>query len=91
MGDLYPFIIVYSIVLSAFTIISIVNYFNNETKENLYPVLIAVCFLLGDLIKAIDSYLVKLIFLDFTVVVLKVIGYYFLLKFIKSFNFKRLY
>ena len=91
MGDLYPFVLAYSIVLSAFTIISLVNYFNNETKVNFYPVMVAVCFLIGDIIMAIDNYLFELFFFDFTVVVVKVIGYFFLLKFIKSYNFIRLY
>ncbi|WP_417445042.1 lysoplasmalogenase family protein [Joostella sp.] len=91
MGDLYPFIIIYSIVLSAFTIISLVNFFNDESKINLYPVIISVCFLIGDIMMAIDNYIVKLFFFDITIVVVKVISYYFLLKFITSYNFKRLY
>ncbi|MEL4308761.1 lysoplasmalogenase family protein [Joostella sp. CR20] len=91
MGDLYPFVLAYSIVLSAFTITSLVNYFNNETKVNLYPVMVAVCFLIGDITLAIDNFLVELFFFDFTTVVVKVVAYLFLLRLIKHFDFKHLY
>ncbi|MCM5662767.1 lysoplasmalogenase family protein [Galbibacter mesophilus] len=91
MGDLYPFIIVYSIVLSSFTIIALVNYFNNEQKINLYPVLISVSFLLADIMTAIHNFIVPLFFYTVTVVVLKVICYFFLMRFINTFEFKRLY
>ncbi|MCX2680041.1 lysoplasmalogenase family protein [Galbibacter sp. EGI 63066] len=90
MGDLYSFVIVYSVVLSTFTILSLVNYFNNEIKVNLYPIIIALCFLVRDIIMAINSYITDLIFFSATMVVAKVVGYYFLLRFVTTFDFKRL-
>ncbi|WP_220399463.1 lysoplasmalogenase family protein [Galbibacter sp. BG1] len=91
MGDLYPYIIIYSIVLSAFTIISLVNYFNNEQKVNLYPVMVSVSFLIADIMTAIHNFIVPLFFYSVTAVLLKVVCYFFLLRFIKAFHFKRLY
>ncbi|WP_335964357.1 lysoplasmalogenase family protein [Galbibacter sp. PAP.153] len=93
MGDLYPFIIVYSVILSLFTIFSLVNFFNNEEKVNLYLVIIALCYLVVEIIMAIDNFVSEMFIFDLTKVVARVVGYFFLMRFVATFKFrfKRLY
>ncbi|MCQ0110842.1 lysoplasmalogenase family protein [Zhouia amylolytica] len=88
LGDLLTPVMFYSIILSAFTVVSIMSYFNKENKMTMYTLIIAMTFLVGDVINGINMYFSHNSFFELTNVIAQVIAYYFLTKFIVAYDFK---
>lgn len=89
LGGLYLPVLVYSITLSVFTIMSLVSYFNRDSKETLYPVLVSLSFLIANVLLGINEYVTKLKIFEITTILVQIVGYYFIMRFISEYDFKR--
>ncbi|WP_224482616.1 hypothetical protein [Robertkochia aurantiaca] len=90
MGKLYPYVMGYSIILSLFMIVTLVSFFNKETKIKLFAVIIALSFVVGDIMIGFYNYLEADFLFKFVNAVATVAAYFFLARFITAFNFRRL-
>ncbi|TRZ41069.1 lysoplasmalogenase family protein [Robertkochia solimangrovi] len=91
LGDNYIYVLLYSIVLSAFMIISLMGYFNDENKMSLFAVIIALSFVVGDIMMGLYAYITPLRFFELTYATAGVVGYFFIMRFNNEFNFKQIY
>lgn len=81
LGDLYFTAILYSISLGLFLIISIVSYYNNDSRLTLYTVFIAVSFLIADTLMGMHIYVNPSGNYDVFNVAFQITGYYFIYMF----------
>lgn len=88
LGNLLVPVMFYSIILSIFTIVSVMSYFNKETKMTMYALVIAITFLIGDVINGINTYFSHSSFFDLASIGAQVMGYYILSKFVVEYDFK---
>lgn len=89
LGNLLIPVILYSIVLSLFTIISLMSFFNKENNQTLFALIIAVTFLVGDVIHGVNQYFIQHWFFELVNIVAQIFGYYFLMKFIQEYELKQ--
>lgn len=82
LGDIYIPVLLHSIVLSIFTVMALVSYFNRESKETLHPVIISLSFVIVDVIIGVNKYVIDFRFFEITGILAQIIGYYFLMRFI---------
>lgn len=87
MGEHYFETMAYSIILSAFMIVALIKYFNDEQKVYLFTVIIALCIVGGDVVSGLHDYLAKLRVFEISFAIATAAGYFFLMRFIIEFDF----
>ena len=81
LGNLYYIVLLYSIALGLFLIMSIVSYYNAENRLTLYTVFIAISFLIADTLMGLYIYIAPLLSYEILNVVFQITGYYFIYMF----------
>lgn len=90
MGENYTFVLMYSILLSAFLIIALIKFFNDEQKVYLFTVIIALCFVGCDIMLGLYQYVAPARIFEISYALGSAAGHFFLLRFVDEFDFKQI-
>ncbi|WP_224490760.1 lysoplasmalogenase family protein [Robertkochia flava] len=90
MGDNYPYIMAYSIILSSFMIVALLKFFNDERKEYLFTLIVGVSFVGGDIMMGLYDYVTPARIFEVSHSIATVAAYFFLMRFIIEFDFKQI-
>lgn len=90
MGDSYPYIITYAILLSVFFIITLIKFFNDEQKVFLYTVIVSLTFVGRYIVMGIYHYVTPAGIFQISFSFATAAGYFFLMRFVDEFDFKRI-
>ncbi|MFI2743445.1 hypothetical protein ACG2LH_11945 [Zhouia sp. PK063] len=86
MSDMYIYYLVYSILLSSFLLISLISYFSKETLNGIHLIVIATCFMISGILRAIQVFLVNVSYFDMVVAFLYIVCYFFIFKFATTYT-----
>lgn len=90
MGDSYPVIMAYAILLSVFFIITLIKFFNDEQKVFLYTVIVSLTFVGRYLVMGMYHYITPALIFEISFSFATAAGYFFLMRFVDEFDFKRI-
>lgn len=91
MGDQYPYILGYSIVISAFLIVALIKFFNDEQKIFLYTVIVALTLVFGDIMYSLYIYINPVVIFKLTHGIATCVGYFFIMRFFNEFDLGSLF
>lgn len=87
MGDQYPFIMAYALVVCTFFILTMIKFFNDERKVYMFTLIIALTLVGGDIMFGLYSYLAPLFVFYLTHALATAVHYFFILRFFNDFDF----
>jgi hypothetical protein len=90
MGESYPYIMAYAILLSVFFIIALIKFFNDEQKVFLYIVIVALTFVGRYIVMGMYHYVTPALIFQISFSFATAAGYFFLMRFVDEFDFKRI-
>lgn len=90
MGENYPYIMGYSILLSSFMIVALLKFFNDERKEYLFTVIVGVCLVGGDIMMGLYDYVSPARIFLISNAIATAAAYFFLMRFFIQFDFKQI-
>lgn len=90
MGDNYPYILIYAILLSVFFIITLIKFFNDEQKVFLYTVIVSLTFVGRYIVMGMYHYVTPALIFEISNSFATAAGYFFLMRFVNEFDFKRI-
>ncbi|MBL7473681.1 hypothetical protein [Robertkochia sediminum] len=90
MGESYPYIMAYAILLSVYFIITLIKFFNDEQKVFLYLVIVALTFVGRYIVMGMYYYVTPALIFEISFSFATAAGYFFLMRFVDEFDFKRI-